>query len=907
MKLLFNLAKANLFKQKRQTIVTIIGVILSTAMITGVISLVVSFQNFLLEDEIANEGRWHIKSSDQSSAEIEEAVNDASVKEVNPIYGLGYADFESLNSDKPYLYIASIDNFESEVTPPVIITEGRLPENSTEIIIPSHLSLYVENNYAIGDQLDLEIGYREIPGEENEYLGQDVRFTHTMDDREESIVNKETRSFTVVGFYERPEFEPFTAPGFTLLTTDAVIDPVNTKATYYIELDSIEDYEAYIERFGIDKFTEHTGLFRYSGNDRNEIVNSVITSLVIICLAIIIIGSVVLIQNAFNISLTERTKQFGLLSSIGASQKQLRKIVLIESFIIAAIGIPLGIASGLLGIMLTLGVVQNILNSVTFTAFKVPLTLTISWPSLVIAAVLALVTILISAYIPAIRSTRQTAIQAIRSNKDIVAKPVRVNGLVSKIFKTPGYLASKYYKTSKAKYRSTVISLTLSVVLFLSAYTFTNLMTQSNQSLYMSTDADISLTVNKSEATPDLAQQIKMTEGVEESRHYIETAMELIVSADDIDNYKLAEETYALTPLRDGLGILRPRVVFLEEKEYAEYVESIGVNPESLIATAESTTETVPSPIIYNKVFMFQPESTSYVNFNIFNKADAKIDLLGYQEIEGYLHAITGPLENGELGVMYYKEMSEPNEVESTTLTKSMNEATSIITTFSSSVLTDKLPEDITQRESLTLIFPYSAYDQVTAIQGEFQSFSNPIDAYLIDTSDHSQAMKELGILSQTQEGYANVSDIKGVQQDQYAMKLIIDIFSYGFIILITLIGLANAFNTITTNIYLRRTDFAMLRSVGMGRKDFDKMIMLESLLYSTRSLLLGLIIGTGLSLLIQKAFQQGIDTGYSIPWQPMLAVVAVILIFVTITMFYSVKKVRKVNVIEALKSEVSM
>ena len=167
--------------------------------------------------------------------------------------------------------------------------------------------------------------------------------------------------------------------------------------------------------------------------------------------------------------------------------------------------------------------------------------------------------------------------------------------------------------------------------------------------------------------------------------------------------------------------------------------------------------------------------------------------------------------------------------------------------------------------------------------------------------------MKELGILSQTQEGYANVSDIKGVQQDQYAMKLIIDIFSYGFIILITLIGLANAFNTITTNIYLRRTDFAMLRSVGMGRKDFDKMIMLESLLYSTRSLLLGLIIGTGLSLLIQKAFQQGIDTGYSIPWQPMLAVVAVILIFVTITMFYSVKKVRKVNVIEALKSEVSM
>ena len=79
----------------------------------------------------------------------------------------------------------------------------------------------------------------------------------------------------------------------------------------------------------------------------------------------------------------------------------------------------------------------------------------------------------------------------------------------------------------------------------------------------------------------------------------------------------------------------------------------------------------------------------------------------------------------------------------------------------------------------------------------------------------------------------------------------LIAIFLYGFIIVISLIGITNIFNTITTNMELRKQEFAMLKSIGMTSKEFKRMIRLESLFMGIKSLLFGILIGIILSYLI--------------------------------------------------------
>ncbi|MDR0857690.1 MAG: FtsX-like permease family protein, partial [Oscillospiraceae bacterium] len=191
----------------------------------------------------------------------------------------------------------------------------------------------------------------------------------------------------------------------------------------------------------------------------------------VLCL-IIVSASVIVISNAFRVSAGERTRQFGILKSVGATKKQIASTVMYEGLWLSAIGIPAGIAVGLLVEFAGTSVANYLLAGINkINSVKLEFSFVVAWQALIIAAIVAFVTVLLSAWLPARKASRIAAIDAIRNSGDVLlsSKKIKTNRLIAKLFGIEGTLAAKSLKRSKRNFRATVVSLTISIVLFLSA------------------------------------------------------------------------------------------------------------------------------------------------------------------------------------------------------------------------------------------------------------------------------------------------------------------------------------------------------------------------------------------------------------------------------------------------------
>ena len=149
-----------------------------------------------------------------------------------------------------------------------------------------------------------------------------------------------------------------------------------------------------------------------------------------------------------------------------------------------------------------------------------------------------------------------------------------------------------------------------------------------------------------------------------------------------------------------------------------------------------------------------------------------------------------------------------------------------------------------------------------------------------------------------------NLYDAADREETNRNLMFIINVFAYGFIVLISLIAAANVFNTISTGINLRRREFAMLKSVGMTQKGFHKMMDYECLMYGAKSLLWGLPAAVGVTYLIYRSINAGYVTNFYIPWVSIAVAVFSVFAVVFATMLYSTNKLKNENIIDALRNE---
>lgn len=769
MTVLQHLTIENLRRNKRRTIVTILGVMLSSALILAVVGMVTSFQKMMINYAKANVGDYH---------EMYEAV-------------------------------------------------------------PTEALKYIEENPHV------ESYFYSLPITPNAEIDEDV-----------------------YNYYETNHHSVYPISWYEKLNT--LPDAKNAVYNIYVRFDNPKQYEANRAaiREAVEKVTgedlnyrTNGELLRYESQVMGDAALATLYSLAAIVIGIIVVTSIFVIRNSFSISATERARQFGMLASVGATPRQIRHSVFFEGFVIAIIGVPLGILLGVAAVAVLVVIVNTLLAGMieANVEFSMPFWI---FPTTIL---LSLVTIFFSSLMPAIRAARMSPIDAIRGNQDIKikAKKLRTSKLVKNTFGIGGVIADKNLKRSRKKYRTTVVSIVLSVATFIGLYSFLQYGKDMVGLQFSNSEVDYMV----SEANVDFYHELQEKFNLENSAYYL------------------------------GTHIHSVQVYVMQQSAFEKFARSVGVNEKDYSHT-----------VLLNPTILNNSENGKIVFERSSDMKDVKNGSKVTVTVEphGGIPRACQNIGEDETGITwgydvdcYYEAVGYPKDVE-----------------LSITKVIDTWPIGLDGRPYWPMIFvPENYYRRselgVVADEQSKQPDESMAYSESVFYAGNVENGKEISayIDEQIKNGRFDKSrvfydDIREEMSQMRRMYLLISIFLYGFIIVVTLIGVTNVFNTITTNIALRAKEFAMLKSIGMTSKEFNRMVRLESLMYSGKAL----IIGTPLGLLLSYAFYQSIansvDFGWIIPWVAILISVAAVGVLVGVIMRYSVRQVEKQNIIETIRSE---
>ncbi len=871
MNLLNKLTIKNLLLNKKRTIVTIVGIILSVALICAVSSMYASGISSLIKFETYEKGNFHVAFYNVLAKDIEEIKNNRGIKDVYVTKNIGYAKLEnSKNEYKPYAYVKAftknaLDNLA------INLVDGRMPENEREIVIPTHLKTNGRVTISVGDKITLSLGKR--MGMDGVELNQNDPYQLDEESNNvlENFIPNEDVTYEVVGIIERPStsIEPYEAPGYTFVTymdEYALTDSVDVFARYskkgskdYIDvtagilgIDSEkfklylnpnlniyhDDYKEIVNEVAASRYQFDINSYLISLENNplsNESVGSLSTVIGVVIL-IIIFTSVFCIKNSFDISITEKIRQYGMFRSIGATKKQIRKNVFYEASILGLIGIPLGILSGLLASYI-LVIVCNYFLKPAING-NISLIFSFSWIAIMISFILGIVTVYLSAFSSARKASRVSPIDSIRNSANITltSKNVKSSKLIHKTFGIGGDISYKNLKRNKRKYRTTVISIIVSVATFVALSSFMGMAFDEVKKEFKNTEYNLYLLMqDDSKEATNLA--ISTTE--------LDHIKEYTIARDNyfkIEQPKFSEEfkEFHNRDEEDGYGI---SMIAVGKSEYQKYINKLGLNYDDV----------KDKGILFNNVLV-----------NIHNNETGKIEQ-HYYDVFNYKvgDILTGMLNDSNLvNIEIAKVVKE-------------------------------LPFGLKNNNGSSKIIVSDEYFDNTCLPASVEVY------YLAD--DATKVQDGIDEILKDQE--YNLNNLEENKQMMDSLYTLIGIFLYGFIIVITLIGLTNIFNTITTNMALRKREFATLKSIGMTKKEFNRMISLESLFMGFKSLFFGLALGLTLSYIMFNLLKVEGDT-YTLPIKAIVICAIGVMLLISIIMKYSINKIDKQNIIETIRNE---
>ena len=867
MNVLHKLTLQALKQNRTRTIVTIIGIILSTAMLCAVTTFTTSIQKYLLDREVYSSGSWHVGQLDSTYQKYQQLAQATDVETSVYTQHLGYAKApDSLNAYKPYFYVLGLPETGTDLLS-IHLTQGRLPTSPNEIVLPQHFLDACGRTYQVGDMLTLSVEQRMSEGFA---LGQNNPYTF---DVEETLEETESHTYTVVGICQRWGLEDYSAPGYTVFTGADTSLSGDEICDVYLSLTDPSQAYTFQANHNLEKTNSRVLL--YSGISRYAPFYDTLYRLAAIVIVIIVAASVILIYNAVAISVSERTRQFGLLSSLGATKKQLRRMVRFEALALSAIGVPLGVLSGIVGIGITLKLISSLfLNDYLL----VPIALHVSWPGVLVAVVLGVVTVLLSAWIPSRRATKVSAMEAIRQSQDIhgTKKLVRPSLLTRKLFGLPGVLGVKYYKRSAKKYRTTVFSLFLSVVLFVSASSFTSSLTQSVLGGFAGMPYDLELAYDSAPGLTEdsLITQLRQMDGVDQAAMVWEVSCVGDFLPSDLNPAIQAPSSTAEDQVRGNF-----QLVFVDQDTFDTLAQSYSISDGQGIA--------------FDGAALFDSQQGKYIWVESLQTTSYTFTMLRPKSLE---HCIPQQEVTGSDGKTYFQYLDYTSGVYKD-LFVPVEEAYDT-TTLDIGVVSQEWPFYLNRSNGLTVVYPVSQMAAIVGPDAQIQPSARMLaQAHGQATEDIKEWMRSLGSMEAPR-------DYAQEEQGQQNLITVIQVFAYGFIILISLVAMTNVFNTISTNVMLRTRDFAMLQSVGMTRGEMRRMLGYECILYGTRALLLGIPVSIFISYLIFDAINQGYPLPFQVPWLALAIACLSVFVVVFATMAYAARKVGKQQLVEALKNE---
>ena len=842
MNILNELTIKNLKLNKKRTIVTIVGIVLSVALICAVAGMVTSFQATLVNIAITDGGNRHLTIENVSKKDLKYFTNNSHVKSMYLSEAFGYAKVDNINKYKPYAYVVGYTKSAFDNTTLKLVS-GRLPENNKEIIVsvPFKNSAKVK----IGDTISLDIGKRvctdgTILNQSNPYFVEEGE----TDLCHEYITDTSKHEYKIVGITERLNYniEGYSAPGYTLITK---IDDVSNNINVSLLFKDAGYYKEYINNIANDKdlnkynITLNDELLRWSGVSLSDRTMNMLYAVAGVVIGIIILTSVFVIKNSFDIANQEKKKMYGMLSSIGATSKQIKKNVLHEGFILGLIGIPLGILSGIFADYILVIIINYIGN---FNDVKFVFSISI-WP-VILSIILGVVTIYLSVVRAAKKSSKIAPIEAIRNNNEIKinSKKIKSSKIVDKLFGVGGDIAYKNLKRNKKRNRTTIISIVISVAVFISLSSFLSYGFKLTNQYYQDANYDIQLYLrdtNEEESKKIINDIIKMDNI---SRYSIVRSMSMIFDYKKYYNEDVLEYF-------GGVKDLSLRIMSVGEEEFERILKENKI----------SDTNFDYKGLLIDKNIFYQEGSKNYKEVNL-------LDLNKFK-------TVTGSINNKDLNIEILKRIDN-----------SLMGFQKVYSETPTIIVSDEFYDYVVSNYNVNAIDSRSLYIKST----DAEKLESLIKEYLLDENINNYSL----------------FNIETEAKAQRSLITLVAIFLYGFIIVISLIGVTNIINTISTNMNLRRREFAMLKSIGMTKNEFNKMINLESILYSTKALVIGIPLGLLGSFAIYKAFANGSDYGFIFPWQAILIAIFVVYILVSLIMYFALRKTKSENIIDTIKDE---
>lgn len=869
-------------KNRKRTIVTMIGVMLATALITTVACMGESFRTSLIRYTIRSGGYIHSYVYGVPKENVKYFVNNKNVKKVSAMTDVGYAYLEgSKNEDKPYVCVKSLSGDMAEMQNLTLI-DGRMPKAEDELVISKHIITNGGVKLTVGDEITLDIGKRIS---EKFTLDQNCPYRY----EEETLQTCFTKTYKIVGIVNRPAFymEPYIAPGYSVFTYESS-EGIGEKSDLYLQFrkSSLRDIDKIMgditgvseETFrlfhqNISKVSEEDLLkisaFMENYEERSRLIMletyqfkdsfmSMIALMAGLAIIIIVISSVFCIRNSFMISMTEKLRLYGMIASVGATRKQRKKMVYLEARYLSLIGVPLGIALGLLAALITTKGISILLKEAV-EAFS--LSFEISVPAILTALVVSVLTVFLSAGKSARMASKLSPLEAVKGNMPEKSLFGRIRKKKRVTFQTPkwigavfgigGKLAYKNLKRSKVKYRTTVVSIVISVSVFIGLTTFTEEIEFLTKHSYREDgyQLHISLYEDDLERNEKIADYISGMNGIT----FIEYSR-------SVDNFRIPNENLSYTKEyaeaygeeeADAVGI---GIYSLGEQAFKKYCKEVGVSVE----------EARDKGIFINRFELYYWDEEAEMT---------KCTIGEYYDLKKG-DVITGTVYQ----VNPYREEDWSIEL---------------------AAVTDKLP----------MRLKYYGGNGFLIVSDEW------LDAHKQYASENIQLRilckdalsLENDILSYLEENHYEVYSIQNNEKGYKEIKALyvaIEILLYGFIIVIALIGVTNIINTVTTNMELRSREFAMLKSVGMTGREFRRMMLLENIFYGGKALLMGVPIGCVISYAFYRIMREGVETSFIFPLKGVTISVLAVILLLWMMMRFSIKKNASRNIIETITNE---
>lgn len=948
MNLMKKLTLKNLKLNRKRTIVTIVGIILATALLSALVTLVSSFQYSMIEYQKQKGGDFHVKFSGVKMSELSEFKNNRNIESTFETMGMGFAKLNGCkNEDKPYAYVMATDEagFEKGC---FNLIEGRMAKNEDEIVIPRHLKTNGRIDIKVGDEITLDIGKRYDSNTES-VISENCVYEHEA----EKLTDTVTKRYKVVGIMERPGYgmEDYSAAGYTFVTysdelaaidngTKSEASEADTTLTVYsrytqkalrnkdaVTADIIGVDEKLFEKANnssvemsaeeSDRFLKEMENAKYDIYMNGYLISyecvfpidgsfkALFTVAAVVAL-IIILTSVYCIKNSFNISITEKIRQYGMLASVGATRRQIKSSVKTEAAMLGVVGIPVGTMSGILASFILVKVV----NALSAGWLNFALSFHTSLPALILAVILSIATIYFSATGSARRAAKVTPLEAIRNTKEIKIKSAKLKtpAIIGRIWGIGGVISYKNIKRNKKKYRTTVTSIVICSVTFIVISYFMSMAFSVVGMSYASADYNIGINMScKKDINIDIEKLSKLVSGIEGAEDYLVGAGYDF----DVDKPEYTKEygEYCRQVYDDSEDVSQMVLItVLDDKSYDKYASDAGiknaaagailVNKGTFDVYNENSSKYVKKEM---ELYKYKAGDTIRCGYNVYDDASSD-DNAAEGDTESSTddnNAVECDTESGtEDNSGYVDEETINNGVRKT-----------VDVTIAG--VTDKVPIGYKGYGNTTLLFMNQKDFESLWADGksnELKPGHASYSAYVVaENADEYQDTFE----KETEENpeYSQisfyVSNMDKQMRDEKSLFTLLGVFAYGLIVVIALIGITNIINTLSTGMELRSREFATLRSIGMTDKQFAGMVRLESVFISVKALVIGVPLGILISYLLCVMMNRMDDAIiYELPYKAIILCIVVVIMLIYAIMKLSMTKLRHNNIIETIKNE---